>query len=111
VGLLRARDLEANIEGSAASGAGSEAEIEYQVSLEVVGNKTGVGHARQVVSTMIQRRRVVRFTLEISARGGDKHLCAKSLREFPRIFPARNASQSKSSLQNACRWFKMGLDD
>jgi hypothetical protein len=35
-----------NLEGSAASGAGSEAEIEYQVALDVVGNKTGVGRAR-----------------------------------------------------------------
>jgi hypothetical protein len=54
---------------------------------------------------------VVRFMLEISAREGDKHLCAKALREFPRILPARNASQRKSSLQKASRWFKMGLDD
>jgi hypothetical protein len=38
-----------NLEGSAPSAAGSEAEIKYQVVLEVVGNKAGVGRASQVV--------------------------------------------------------------
>jgi hypothetical protein len=54
---------------------------------------------------------VVRFMLDISVREGDKHLCAKALREFPRILRARNASQRKYSLRKASRWFKMGLDD
>jgi hypothetical protein len=64
VGLLRGSGFGGeviNLESSAASGAGSEVEIEYQVALEVVGNKTGVERALQVVSTVIQRRRVVRF--------------------------------------------------
>jgi hypothetical protein len=102
VGLLRGSGFGGeviNLEGSAASGVGSEADIEW------------VGRARQVVSTVIHRRRVITFMLEISAREGDKHLCANALREFPRILSARNASQRKSSLQKASRWFKMGLDD
>jgi hypothetical protein len=77
-----------NLESSAASVVGIKAENEHKVALEVVANKTGVGSARQVVSTVIQRRRVVRFMLEISAREGDKHLCAKALQEFQPIFPA-----------------------
>jgi hypothetical protein len=48
-----------NLERNSSSGAGSEAESECQVAPEVAGNEAGVARARQVVSTVIQWRRVL----------------------------------------------------
>lgn len=100
-------DIDLTVADGEVTAATSSATASKDGLVDIEVRKT-VQRARQIVVPVADRLKVVRFLMSLREGGelesGD---LSRGVREFPLIFPARNAGKRKSSLMKVSRWWKM----